>query len=111
MPFQHVNYLALVLAAALATATVLALVYLHRRLFRQHVEVGGAESSLPGKGVPSRSARTEPIATPYRRWPRSDHLGVRRLTRGNVRTSGMYPLFPLPVWGTGRVTWACQLLP
>ena len=34
-PFQHVVYLALVLAAALTTALALAPVYLHRRLFRR----------------------------------------------------------------------------
>jgi hypothetical protein len=34
--FQHVVYLALVLAATLTTAAALAPVYLHRRLFRQH---------------------------------------------------------------------------
>jgi hypothetical protein len=33
--FQHVVYLALVLAAALTTALALAPVYMHRRLFRQ----------------------------------------------------------------------------
>jgi hypothetical protein len=34
--FQHVVYLALVLAATLTTAAALAPVYLHRRLFRRH---------------------------------------------------------------------------